>query len=72
MKPFFKQIVFILFISALFAWAQSDILVEAFDEQWNNPSQITLRLRLTNLSQDTLTNVRLRYFLGLDENRTLE
>ena len=72
MKPFFKQIVFILFISALFAWAQSDILVEAFDEQWNNPSQITLRLRLTNSSQDTLTNVRLRYFLGHDENRTLE
>ncbi len=72
MKPFFKQIVFILFISALFAWAQSDILVEAFDEQWNNPSQITLRLRLTNSSQDTLTNVRLRYFLGHDENRILE
>ena len=72
MKPFFKQIVFILFISALFAWAQSDIIVEAYDEQWNNPSQITLRLRLTNSSQDTLTNVRLRYFLGHDENRTLE
>lgn len=72
MKPFFKQIVFILFISALFAWAQSNIIVEAFDEQWNNPSQITLRLRLTNSSQDTLTNVRLRYFLGHDENRILE
>ena len=56
----------------MFSWAQSDILVEAFDEQRNNPSQITLRLRLTNSSQDTLTNVRLRYFLGHDENRTLE
>lgn len=68
----FRQISILIFLLSLFAWAQSDILVEAFDEQWNNPSQITLRLRLTNLSQDTLTNVRLRYFLGLDENRTLE
>lgn len=72
MKMNFKQMIFFLFFDSLFAWAQSDIIVEAFDEQWNNPSQITLRLRLTNLSQDTLTNVRLRYFLGLDENRTLE
>ena len=72
MKMNFKQMIFFLFFDSLFAWAQSDIIVEAFDEQWNNPSQITLRLRLTNLSQDTLTNVRLRYFLGHDENRTLE
>ena len=72
MKMNFKQMIFFLFFDSLFAWAQSNIIVEAFDEQWNNPSQITLRLRLTNLSQDTLTNVRLRYFLGLDENRTLE
>ena len=62
MKMNFKQMIFFLFFDSLFAWAQSDIIVEAFDEQWNNPSQITLRLRLTNLSQDTLTNVRLRYF----------
>lgn len=68
----FRQISILIFLLSLFAWAQSNIIVEAFDEQWNNPSQITLRLRLTNLSQDTLTNVRLRYFLGLDENRTLE
>ena len=72
MNSFFKQNIFILLISSVFSWAQSDILVEAFDEQRNNPSQITLRLRLTNSSQDTLTNVRLRYFLGHDENRTLE
>ena len=72
MNSFFKQNIFILLICSVFSWAQSDIFVEAFDEQWNNPSQITLRLRLTNSSQDTLTNVRLRYFLGHDENRILD
>ena len=67
-----KKIVLSLLANALFAWAQSNILVEAYDEEWNNPNQITLRLRLINLSQDTLTNVRLRYFLSHNENRTLE
>ena len=66
-----KHILFFLSILSIFVQAQSNLLVEAYDEEWNNSSQITLRVRLTNSSQDTLTNVRLRYFLSHNKNRTL-
>lgn len=51
--------------------AQNIASVEAFDEQGNNPSQLTLRLRITNASSDTLNNVRARYFLNNYQNRVL-
>lgn len=51
--------------------AQNIAFVEAFDEQGNNASQLTLRLRITNVSSDTLNNVRARYFLNFDRNRVL-
>ncbi|MDD5943878.1 hypothetical protein [Fibrobacter sp.] len=71
MNSLFKQIVIVVCFLSLFSWAQSSLLVEAYDEEWNNSSQITLRVRLTNSLRDTLKNVRLRYFLSHDKNRTL-
>ena len=53
------------------AFAQNFISVQAFDEQRDNPNQLTLRLKITNNSSDTLKNVRARYFLDLDKSRIL-
>lgn len=53
------------------ASAQNIISVEAFDEQTNNPSQMTLRLKLVNNSSETLDNVRAVYYLPFDKNQTL-
>lgn len=58
-------------ISTFCLAAQNPVFVEALDEQFNNPSQITLRIRITNNSQETLKNVRARYFLSHDEARIL-
>lgn len=70
-----RRLVFRLYIviclAAAITLAQSPISVEAFDEQGNNPSQLTLRLRLTNNSPDTLENVRTRYFLQFETGRVL-
>ena len=54
-----------------YAYAQNLVSVEAFDEQGNNPSQLTLRLKLTNNTSDTLNDVRARYFLNYDRNKVL-
>jgi len=51
--------------------AQNLVSVEAFDEQGNNPSQLTLRLKLTNNTSNTLNDVHAKYFLGFDRNKTL-
>lgn len=64
-------LVFFLAISSHIC-AQNIASVEAFDEQGNNPSQLTLRLRITNASSDTLNNVRARYFLNKYQNRVLK
>lgn len=63
----------IIMASAMFgcAYAQNLVSVEAFDEQGNNPSQLTLRLKLTNNTSDTLNDVRARYFLNFDRNKVL-
>ncbi|MBQ7078469.1 MAG: hypothetical protein IJM92_02125 [Fibrobacter sp.] len=53
------------------AYAQNLVSVEAFDEQGNNPSQLTLRLKLTNKTSDTLNDVHARYFLNYDRNKVL-
>ncbi|WP_295070949.1 hypothetical protein [uncultured Fibrobacter sp.] len=62
-------------IASVFAWvgvaSAASAYVEAFDEQENNASQLTLRLRITNASSDTLNNVRARYFLNYDRSRVL-
>lgn len=62
-------------IASVFAWvgvaSAASTYVEAFDEQENNASQLTLRLRITNASSDTLNNVRARYFLNYDRSRVL-
>ncbi|WP_173475430.1 hypothetical protein [Fibrobacter succinogenes] len=55
-----------------FVYAQSPISVEAYDEQGNNQSQITLRLKLINNTSDTLYNIHARYFLNNEKNRTLK
>lgn len=63
----------IIMASAMFgcAYAQNLVSVEAFDEQGNNPSQLTLRLKLTNNTSNTLNDVHAKYFLGFDRNKTL-
>lgn len=63
----------IIIASAMFgcAYAQNLVSVEAFDEQGNNPSQLTLRLKLTNNTSNTLNDVHAKYFLGFDRNKTL-
>lgn len=53
-------------------YAQNLVSVEAFDEQGNNPSQLTLRLKLTNNTSDTLNDVRAKYFLSFNRNKVLE
>ena len=67
-----KKILVFICLVLDFVFAQNPISVEAFDEQGNNPSQLTLRLRLTNLTSDTLYNIHARYFLNYEKNRTLE
>lgn len=52
-------------------YAQNPVSVEAFDEQGNNPSQLTLRLRITNNSTDTLNDVQTKYYLNYDRNKVL-
>ncbi|MCQ2109837.1 MAG: hypothetical protein MJZ05_13880 [Fibrobacter sp.] len=53
------------------AYAQNLVSVEAFDEQSNNPSQMTLRLKLINNSSKTLNDVRATYYLPFDKSQTL-
>lgn len=65
----FKIIVFAFaFISLAFS---QEVTVEAFDEQQNNSSHLTLRLRVLNNSLDTLRDVRVRYFLNYEKGRNL-
>ena len=53
-------------------YAQNPVIVEAFDEQGNNSSRMTLRLKLTNNTSDTLSDVRATYFLDYDRSRVLD
>lgn len=66
---------YLVFLVALaissYACAQNFVSVEAFDEQGNNASQLTLRLRVINASLNTLNNVRARYFLNNYQDRVL-
>lgn len=66
-----KFVLFLLAFSFATLFAQERLVVEAFDEQANNSSQITLRLRVTNNTTDTLTNIRARYFLNYERGRNL-
>ncbi len=69
MKLFYTLICICSFFS--FAFSQIPISVEAFDEQGNNPKHLTLRLRLTNNTPDTLYNVHVKYFLNYERGRFL-
>lgn len=64
MSFFLKTLAICLLVGT--AFAQIPVTVEAFDEQGNNQSQITLRLRMTNNTSDTLSGVRARYFIRHD------
>lgn len=67
-----ENFVLVVFFLFNYVFAQNILSVDAFDEQSNNPSQQTLRIRVTNELSDTLRNVRLRYFLNYDSNRVLD
>lgn len=53
------------FRSLVFA---SNLSVEAYDEQRNNPAYQTLRIRITNNTQDSLHDVLLKYSLPFDSS----
>ncbi len=67
-----KRFCLFLFALSSLLLAQNPVRVEAFDEQGNNPGRLTLRLRVTNSLPDTLQNVRLRYFLPWETDRSLQ
>ena len=69
MKTFFS--LFCLCFALCNVYAQNPISVEAFDEQGNNPVQVTLRLKITNNTSDTLYNVCAKYFLNYEKKRFL-
>ncbi len=60
-----------ILVFATLLFAEAPVSVEAYDEQANDPNQVTLRIRLTNHTEDTLQNVRLRYFLDDEKGRDL-
>lgn len=68
-----KNIIVFIFICFAFGFTmeQNPISVEAFDEQRNNSSQLTLQLKVTNNTDDTLYNVHAKYFLNYERNRNL-
>lgn len=66
-----KRVLVSAFLACSCVWAQSGLSVEAFDEQSNNNSQLTLRLRLKNNTADTLKNIQAKYLIERDDSRTL-
>lgn len=66
-----KRVLISAFLACSCIWAQSGLTVEAFDEQSNNNTQITLRLRLKNNTAETLKNVQAKYLIERDDSRTL-
>ena len=60
-----------ILVFATLLFAEAPVAVEAYDEQASDPNQVTLRIRLTNRTEDTLQNVRLRYFLDYEKGRDL-
>ena len=66
-----KRVIISAFLACSYIWAQSGLTVEAFDEQSNNNTQLTLRLRLKNNTAETLKNVQAKYLIERDDSRTL-
>ena len=64
LKIFFS--VLCVFVCHLFA-----INVEFYDEQCNNESNTTIRIRVTNDSKETIKNVKLRYYFHNVENKNV-
>lgn len=66
-----KRVFSSFFLVCSCIWAQSGLTVEAFDEQSNNNTQLTLRLRLKNNTAETLSNIQAKYLIERDDSRTL-
>ena len=66
-----KRTIVSAFLACSCVWAQSGLSVEAFDEQSNNNSQLTLRLRLKNNTAETLKNIQAKYLIERDDSRKL-
>ncbi|MBP5247010.1 MAG: hypothetical protein J6Z31_04060 [Fibrobacter sp.] len=66
-----RKLCLAVLIFATLLFAEAPVAVEAYDEQASDPNQVTLRIRLTNHTEDTLQNVRLRYFLDYEKGRDL-
>ena len=68
-----KHIFFFSIFLSLYniAFSTPSIFVETFDEQSNNPTQLTLRLKITNNTPDTLKNIKASYYLKHKENLSI-
>ncbi|MCQ2062549.1 MAG: hypothetical protein MJY99_04340 [Fibrobacter sp.] len=66
-----KLIPIVLWLLNVACVANPLVTVEAYDEQYNNASQLSLRFRLYNNSGDSLYNVQVKYYLPYDMNREL-
>lgn len=68
-----KHIFFFSFFLSLYniAFSTPSIFVETFDEQSNNPTQLTLRLKITNNTPDTLKDIKATYYLKHKENLSI-
>lgn len=68
-----KHIFFFSIFLSLYniAFSTPSIFVETFDEQSNNPTQLTLRLKITNNTPDTLKDIKASYYLKHKENLSI-
>ena len=64
--------IFFVLVFCTVVYASPMVSVEAYDEQQNNPSYLTLRIRITNNTQDSLHNIRMKYELPYDSTRYLQ
>lgn len=68
-----KHIFFFSIFLSLYniAFSTPSIIVETFDEQSNNPTQLTLRLKITNNTPNTLKDIKASYYLKHKENLSI-
>ncbi len=59
-----KKSLLILFVLAIVTFSQEPLSVLAYDEQSNNESAVTLRVKVINNSPHTFENVELRYYFA--------
>lgn len=68
-----KKYIVIFFVVIFFITpALASVTIESRDEQIDNIGNASIRIRITNNSQDTLQNVQLKYFFKIDPNKIVK